>query len=85
MVMRILGTTSHENVQLIRGCHTGQDSTTRRPLREKRRQGLGERRNLRQGNLVHQAELAYLRSIDVDANLLTGNLDQDISILTIMA
>lgn len=93
--MRILGTTSNGRVQLHRNQHTGQDSTGTDPsrqvprarftLRDTQSWKLKERRKLRQINAVHQAELAYLQSIEVDANLLTGNLDQDISILDIVA
>jgi len=89
MVMQVLGTTSNGTVQFLRNQHTGQDarkdSNAWRRQRAMQSLELHGRRTLRQMNVVHQAELAYVRSIKVDAELFTGNLDQDISILDIIA
>ena len=89
--MQVLGTTSNGTVQFLRNQHTGQDarkdSNAWRRQRAMQSQSLElyGRRILRQINVVHEAELAYVRSIEVDAELFTGNLDQDISILDIIA
>ena len=72
MVIRIQGTTSCGNVCLFRNRHTGQEPARRRVAR---------------GNIstLRQNELAALQSIEVDSELLTGNLDEDISILDLVA
>ncbi len=86
MVMRILGTTSSGNVQLFRGRHTGQEAVSKRLLQKERsRMNLSHRRRLRHTQLKHRAELASAFVIDVDAHLLTGNLDHDITILNVVA
>ncbi len=46
---------------------------------------LDERRRLRLAHLQRNSELSMAFSIDLDAQLLTGDLDQDISILDIVA
>jgi hypothetical protein len=42
---------------------------------------LHERRQLRQMNIARTSELARTQKIDIDTELLTGNLDEDITIL----
>jgi hypothetical protein len=74
--------------------HTGQEFEGGRPssviasilLRERLvASRLDERRRLRLAYLQRQSELSMSFVVDVDAQLLTGDLDQDISILDIVA
>jgi hypothetical protein len=86
MVMRIIGTTSCGKVSLFRGRRTGQEPSQRRSLSKERPSvNLSHRRRLRHAELNRREELASSIPINVDAHLLTGNLDQDISILNIVA
>ncbi|MBC8309690.1 MAG: hypothetical protein ISR75_04920 [Phycisphaerales bacterium] len=73
MVIQIQGTTSFGNVQMFRNRHTGQDPSCKRLHR------------IDNPMDRHQEWLSTSRSIEVDEPLLTGNLDEDISILDIVA
>jgi hypothetical protein len=42
---------------------------------------LNERRQLRHMNIARTSELVRAQKIDIDTELLTGNLDEDITIL----
>jgi len=42
---------------------------------------LNERRQLRHMNIARTSELVRVQKIDIDTELLTGNLDEDITIL----
>jgi hypothetical protein len=46
---------------------------------------LDQRRRLRLAYIQRQSELSSAFSVEIDAQLLTGDLDQDISILSIVA
>ena len=46
---------------------------------------LDQRRRLRLAHIQRQSELSSAFSVEIDAQLLTGDLDQDISILSIVA
>ena len=70
---------------LTRQVPTRQVQRARLILRDTHSWELSGRRKLRQINVVHQAELAYVQSIEVDAALLTGKLDLDITLLDIVA
>jgi hypothetical protein len=72
MVIQIQGTTSFGSVQMYRNRHTGQDPRCKRLQRIDK-------------PMVRQEWLPDSRSIEVDEPLLTGNLDEDISILDIVA
>jgi hypothetical protein len=97
MVIRIQGTTSCGNVHLFKGAHAWQDTVRRRaglgtgPMVQSLESAdhslckrLLERRRLRQAMLARHSEMAGLSFIEVDTELLTGNLDEDISILDIV-
>ncbi|MDP7005642.1 MAG: hypothetical protein QF718_05475 [Phycisphaerales bacterium] len=70
MVIQIKGTTSGGCVQMFRNRHTGQDV-----FRHRRRPVAGPR--------VRQTRIPTHLSIEIDEALLTGNLDEDLSILQI--
>lgn len=81
MVMQTQKTSSSGKTLLIMGRHTGQDTIQHRSLRKCRPEVLHNRRCLRRVNLEHQSELDSAFSIDIDTELLTGNLDHDITLL----
>ncbi len=90
--LKMAGRTQASEPRGISIAHTGQE--VRSPsavtasilLRERLVSSrLEERRRLRVAQLQRQSELSMSFAIDVDAQLLTGNLDQDISILDIVA
>ena len=94
MVMRIQGNMPCSGSLSFKGTHTGQDQASPRRKRGALcgadRWGttsmrsialLHERRQLRQMNIARTSELARTQKIDIDTELLTGNLDEDITIL----
>jgi hypothetical protein len=94
MVMRIQGNMPCSGSLSFKGSHTGQDQASPRGKRgalgEAERWGttsmrssalLNERRQLRRMNIARTSELVRAQKIDIDTELLTGNLDEDITIL----
>jgi hypothetical protein len=71
MVIQIQGTTSFGSVQMFRNHHTGQEN-----FRHRRRVA---------GPRARQTRIPAHLSIVIDEPLLTGNLEEDISILDIVA
>ena len=94
MVMRIQGNMPCSGSLSFKGSHTGQDQASpcrkRGALRGADWWGttsmrssalLNERRQLRHMNIARTSELVRVQKIDIDTELLTGNLDEDITIL----
>ena len=78
MVIQIKGTTSCGSVQLFQNGHTGQDV-----FRQRQRTITGSRTSQTRIPITHS--IPDTRSIEIDEPLLTGNLDEDISILDLVA